>query len=93
MKLDYAGKSLLLLGLSVIFLIVLTLLESSLAGVSLNAERAITFLLLVLPAAVGSVFGVMSLIRNEGKLWLAIPGAIVNALFALFHSAIILFAG
>lgn len=93
MKLDLAGKSLLLLGVSVVFLIALTLFESALAGVSLNGERAITFLLLVLPAVVGVLYGVMSLIRKEGKVWLAVVGALLNALFALFHLAIILFAG
>jgi hypothetical protein len=93
MKLDLAGKSLLLFGLSVVFLIALTLLESALAGVSLTVERAITFFLLVLPPAIGTAFGVLSLIRREGRTWLAVTGAVLNALFALFHSAIVLFAG
>ena len=93
MKLDLAGKSMLLCGVSVVFLIALTVFESVLAGVSLAVERAITFFLLVLPASIGTVFGVLSLIRREGRTWVAIIGAVLNILFALFHLAIVLFAG
>ena len=93
MKSSYAGVSLILFGLSVIFWLGLTLFESALAGTSLATERVITFLLLVLPAGIGTVLGIMSLLRKEGRAWLAITAIILNALFALFHVLIILFAG
>ena len=93
MKLSLAGRSLLLFGLSVVLLVALTLFESALVGMLLGAERLITLLLLVLPAAMGSVLGVMSLVRREGRAWLAVTGVVLNALFALFHLMIVLFAG
>jgi len=93
MKVSLTGGSLLLFGLSVILLIALTLFESALAGLSIGTERIITFLLLVLPAGVGAVLGVVSLTRKEGRAWLAIAGILFNTLFALFHFMIILFAG
>lgn len=93
MQPNYARTSLLLFGISTLLLIVLTLFESALAGVSQSLERIITFLALVLPAGVGAVFGWLSLVRREGKNWLALSGLIFNALFALFHLAILSFAG
>jgi hypothetical protein len=93
MQPSYARTSLLLFGISTLLLIVLTFFESALAGVSQSLERVITFLALVLPAGVGAVFGWLSLARREGKNWLALSGLIFNALFALFHLAILFFAG
>lgn len=89
----YARTSLILFGISIFFLIVLTAFESMLAGFTPQAERLITFVLLVLPAAAGSLLGVLSLIRKEGRTWLAVAGIIFNALFALFHLLIVLYAG
>ena len=93
MKPDLAGRSLILFGVSVILLVALTLSESALAGMSPGAERLVTFLALVLPSGAGSVLGTISLIRREGQAWLAVPGVVLNTLFALFHLMIILFAG
>ena len=93
MKLGLAGGSLLLFGLSVVLLIVLTLFESAVAGMSIAAERMITFLLLVLPPGVGAVLGAVSLRRKEGRAWLAGTGIVLNTLFVLFHLMILLFAG
>lgn len=93
MKLNLAGKSLLLFGLSVVFLIALTLFEPALAGVSLGVERLITFMVLVLPSGAGAVFGVMSLFRKEGRALIAVLAILLNILFALFHLTVLLFAG
>ena len=93
MKRSLAGISLILFAISALLLIGITLFESSLAGLSPETERMITFLLLVLPAAFGVLFGIISLIRREGRPWLAISGILLNALFAIFHLMIILFAG
>ena len=93
MKLILAGKSLSLFGLSIILLIALTLFESTLVRTSLNVERLITFLLFVLPAGAGTVLGVMSLVRREGWMWMAVIGIVMNGLFALFHLMVVLFAG
>ena len=93
MKLSRAAKSIALFGLSVLFLLLLTLFESSLSGMSLAAEKAISALLLILPGVIGVVFGVLSIIRKESKLWMAILGVLLNALFALFFSFLLSFAG
>ena len=93
MKLSLAAKSIALFGLSVLFLLLVTLFESSLSGMSLAAEKAISALLLILPGAIGVVFGVLSIIRKESKLWMAILGVLLNGLFALFHVFVISFAG
>lgn len=89
----FVRQSWLLLGLSVLWLIALTVFESALVGPSLSAQRLITFLTLVVPAVAGAVFGVLSLTRREESTWLAIVAMILNALFALFHLFIFLFAG
>jgi hypothetical protein len=70
-----------------------TLFEFALRGVSLSTERALTFLLLVLPAGTGAVLAILSLIRKEGRAWLAVILTLLNAGFALFHLLIVLFAG
>jgi hypothetical protein len=93
MKRGLASISLILFGLSVVFLLVWTLLESALLGMSTVTERIITFSLLVMPAAIGAVLGVMSLMHKEGRMWLAITGILLNTLFTLFHLMILVFAG
>ena len=93
MKRSLVTWSFLLFGLSIILLVALTVFETALTGTSLATERVITFLLLILPAGLGTMLGVMSLLRNEGRAWLAISAVILNALFALFHVIIVLFAG
>lgn len=92
-KRSLASISLILFGLSVVFLVIWTLSESVFAGMSIAAEKIVTFAMLVLPAGIGVALGVMSLIHKEGKAGLAITGVILNTLFALFHLAIILLAG
>ena len=88
-----AGWSITLFGISLLCWLALTLLESLLVGTSMVAQRAITFVLLVLPATIGVIFGIMSIVRKEGKVWLAILGIILNTVFALFNFMIVLFAG
>jgi hypothetical protein len=92
-KRSFATISLILFGLSVICLIFWTVSESVFAGMSASAERIVTFALLVLPAGIGAVLGIMSLMHREGRGWLAISGIVLNTLFALFHLALVLFAG
>lgn len=93
MKLSLALASLFLFGLSVVLLFILTLAESALLGMSPQAERIISLIGLVLPALLGLALGVMSLVRREGPRGLAATGIVLNTLFALFHLAVILFAG
>jgi hypothetical protein len=93
MKFGLGLKSLALFLVSVLFLILLTLFESSLAGLSLAAERIISLLLLILPAIIGIVFGILSLVRKESRRWIGILGILLNALFALFHLFLLSFAG
>jgi hypothetical protein len=93
MKLSLGVKSLALLLLSTLFLVLLTLFESSLTGLSLTAERTISLLLLVLPAMIGIVFGILSITRKESRRWVGILGILLNTLFAVFHLFLLSFAG
>ena len=92
-NLSLGAKAIALFGLSVLFLVLLTLFESLLSGTSLTAEKAISALLLVLPGVIGVAFGILSIIRKESRLWMAILGILLNVLFALFHIFVISFAG
>jgi hypothetical protein len=93
MNLSLGAKSIGFFGLSVLFLLLLTLFESSLSGMSLTAEKTISALLLVLPGVIGVAFGVLSILRKEAQRWMAVLGMLLNALFALFHIFVISFAG
>jgi hypothetical protein len=93
MKRSLAGISLILFGVSVVFLIAWTAFESALVGMSTVTERIITVALLILPAGMGAVLGAMSLMYREGKMGLAITGIILNSVFAIFYLLIVLFAG
>jgi hypothetical protein len=92
-KLNLATGSLFLFGVAIFLWLLLTLFESALVGMSLQGERLITLLGLVLPAAIGAAMGLISLIRKEGRAGLAIVGVLLNTLFALLHLMIVLFAG
>jgi hypothetical protein len=50
-------------------------------------------MLLVLPAGIGAILGVLSLKREQGRAWLAGAGILLNTLFALLHLMIVLLAG
>ena len=93
MKLSLGTKSLFIFLLSVLLLVLLTVFESSLTGLSVTAERTISFLLLVLPAIIGIGFGIMSIVRKESRRWIAIVGILLNTLFAVFHLFLLSFAG
>jgi hypothetical protein len=93
MKKSLGMISLLLFLLSVVFLVLLTLFESSLARLSLPAERWLSGLLLVLPSGIGTVLGVLSVARKEPKPWVGFLGILLNGLFALFHIFVLSFAG
>ena len=90
---NLGAKSLSLFAVSVLFLFLLTLFESLLAGLSITAERIISFLVLVLPAVIGVWLGVMGLQTREDRAWMSVLGIVLNALFALFHLFVISFAG
>ena len=93
MKMSLGAKSLALFALSVLFLFFLTLFEASLNSMSITGERILSLLLLVLPAAIGVVLGVMGVRGKEDRRWMSVLGIILNALFALFHLFVISFAG
>ena len=93
MKLSLAWRSLLLFGLSVSFLLGLTLFESALVGMSAGAERMVSLFLLVLTPTIGAILGVLSLQRKEGLGWLAVSGIVLNTFFGLFHLIVLGFAG
>lgn len=93
MKWSLAAKSLSLFGVSVLVLTLLTLFESLLIDMSGAAERFLSVVLLILPGIAGVVFGILSLRRNEQKPGMAIVGITLNALFAVFHMFVLMFAG
>jgi hypothetical protein len=93
MKSSLGTKSMLFLGLGFVFLILLTVFEARLAGLSLTTEKILSLFLLVTPAVVGALFGVLSLVRKEPRAWIGILGTLLNLLFALFHIFLISFAG
>ena len=93
MDLSLGARSMILFGLSVIFLFLLTLFEGLFSGMSTSVERVISFLILVLPGVVGVILGILSLIRKESQRWLAALGILLNALVALFQMFVISFAG
>ena len=93
MNMSLGAKSLALFAVSVLFLILITLFESSPSGMSLTAEKVFSALLLVLPGAIGIVLGVLGLLRKESGRWMAVLGILLNALFALFQILVISFAG
>ena len=88
-----AARSLLIFALSVILLAAFTFSETSLGAMPAATQRGIAFLGLILPAGVGCVLGAISLVRKEGRAWLAVTGIALNGLFAVFHLLIVLFAG
>lgn len=93
MNMSLGAKSLALFAVSVLFLLFITLFESSLSGMSLTAEKIFSALLLVLPGVIGIVLGVLGLLRKESGRWMAFLGILLNALFALFQVFVISFAG
>jgi len=93
MRLSLGAKSLVLFVISLLSLMLLTLFESSLTDLSPAVERVISVLFFVLPGVIGIVFGIMSILRNETKRWMAYLGILLNALFALFHIFVLSFSG
>lgn len=93
MNFSLGVKSLLLFVLSVIFLVLLTLFESSLTGLPAIAERIFSIVLLISPGVIGILLGVMGIIRKETRSWIAYLGILLNAIFALFHLFVLSFAG
>ena len=93
MNLSLGMKSIVLFAASILFLVLLTLFESSLAGLSNTTERITSILLLILPGAIGVVFGGLGVVRKESKTWIAFIGILLNAMFLLFHLFVLSFAG
>jgi hypothetical protein len=93
MKLKLGVISLVLFLLSVLFLILMTVFESTLTDFSLTGERILGLVLLVVPAVIGVVCGLLSIARKESRIWVGILGILLNGLFALFHLFVLSFAG
>ena len=93
MNLSFGAKSIIAFVLSILFLILLTLFESLLSGVSAATERGISLAFLVLPGVIGVVYGILAVRHKESKIWVAYLGILLNALFTLFHIFVISFAG
>ena len=59
MNLSLGVKSILLFVLSIVFLVLLTLFETALVGLTLTTERMLSLLLLVLPGVVYGCLGIV----------------------------------
>jgi hypothetical protein len=92
-NLSFAVRSVLLFGLSVVLLIVYNLADSAIGVMPLIADRIIVVLAFIAPTVIGVLLGIRSIIRREGKTWLALAGILLNGLFAAFHLMIVLLAG
>ena len=92
-KTTLASLSVVLFLVSLAMLLLLTLFESAFLGMPTAVERIVSGLLLVLPAVIGVVLGVLSLYRKEPKPWIAIAGILLNAIFAIFNLLVLSFAG
>lgn len=92
-KMTLASLSVVLFLVSLAMLLLLTLFESAFLGMPTAVERIVSGLLLVLPAVIGVVLGVLSLYRKEPKPWIAIAGILLNAIFAIFNLLVLSFAG
>ncbi len=93
MKRSLGAKSLALFGLSLLFLVLLTLFESVLLNLSITGERILTALLLILPAVIGVILGILGILRKESRPWMSILGILLNVLFVLFFVFLLSFAG
>ena len=93
MKLLLGATSMLLFGLSILFLVLITLFETNLSGLSNTSEKLLSLSLLVVPGIIGVVLGVLGIVRKEQRIWIACLGILLNALFALFQLFVISFAG
>jgi len=93
MNLSNGMKSLVLFVFSILALLLLTLFESALAGLSTSTERIISIVLLVLPSLAGVVFGVLGLVKKESRKWISIIGTLLNGIFAAFMTFVLSFAG
>jgi hypothetical protein len=93
MKLSLSAASLLLFSISLLILVFLTTFESSLPDMSIDTERAISAVFLLLPVVFGLVLGILSLFRREAKRWMAVLGIVLNGIFACFHAFLLSFAG
>ena len=93
MKLSLGAKSMSLFGLSILLVVLITVFESALSGLSAATERGLSLALLVLPGLIGVKYGVLGALRKEPRVWIAYLGILLNALFALFHIFVLSFAG
>ncbi len=93
MELSRGVKSILRFVFSILFLVLITLVDALFSGLSTTVERIISLLLLVLPGVAGVVYGILSIMRKELRSWVAILGILLNGLFAVFHLFVISFAG
>jgi hypothetical protein len=93
MKVRFASVSLIMFLVSLTMLWIFTLFEALLIGMSTGQERIISALFLVVPAIIGTAFGVLSLQRREPRAWVAIAGILLNASFAIFNILVLFFSG
>lgn len=93
MRSNHGIKSIVLFAFSVLALLLLSVFESALVGLSITTERIISVLLLILPGLAGVAFGILGLVGNESRKWLAITGILLNGLFTMFMTFVLSLAG
>ena len=90
---NHGTGSIILFAFSILALLLLSIFESALSGLSISTERIISVLLLVLPGVGGVVFGLLGVAKNEPRRWVAILGILLNGLFAVFMTFVLSIAG
>lgn len=76
-----------------IFLATSTLFDPYLGSFSLDTQRWIGVVILVLPPVIGAVLGLIGVRQRAGSKALAVSGLCLNTLIALFFALVLFFAG
>jgi hypothetical protein len=76
-----------------LFLVTGVLLDRTLAAVPFATQRWIGFFTLVFPAVIGVVLALVGLRRPRDNRFAALIGLLLNALFGVFFTLVLLIAG
>ena len=77
----------------VIFLVVGVLLEGVLNSFSTAVQRILMIALIVLPAGLGTLAGILSFFREPRRILLSLLAVLLNGLTFLFFAFLVSFAG
>ena len=87
------SKSILLFVLAIVVLVLLSVFDAALSGLSMGIQRAMLFVFQVVPGMAGILFGFLGITRREPRRWVAVIGLALNTLSTLFFGFLLLFVG